>query len=131
MVSHEACVGGLCATCCTDKATLCNGEDVEMLGGRLARKAWGYHATTQATVVFLAPHASEAYLAILVWALPTCGKYKVEDCRAARQHMATLCSMATFRDRHGIRVLVDMGVDSRCSCELQAALYANGTLTHP
>ena len=57
----------MCATCCIKAVvTLCSGEDVEALGECLDRDAARYDVATQSTVVFLAPHATEACVAIPV-----------------------------------------------------------------
>ena len=52
-----------------------------------------YHTATEATMVFMAPHAAEVDSAISLWVIRTCVKFKVEHCRAAWQHVAKLCRL--------------------------------------
>ena len=127
--SREALAVGLCATCCWHPMPLASDEDVEPLARRLEQDPDTYHAANQASVVFLAPHTEVGYSAILVWVIPTCGRFKAEHCHAVRKHMAELCGNVTFRDRHGFLLSGDRDDDARRSREMQAALYAEGAST--
>ena len=128
-MSDEAQTVGLCATCCRHPMPLASGGDVEALAQRLERDPDTYHAASQATVVFLAPHTEEGYSAIPVWVIPTCGKFKADHCHAVRKHMAELCGNAAFRDRHAYLLSADTDGDARRSREMQAALYGEGAST--
>ena len=86
-----------------------------------------YNAATLAAVVFLAPYAVDGYSAILVWVIPTYGKFEVEQYRAVRTHMAELCSNAAFADRHNVLSILlsaDTDGDVRRSREMQASLVS-------
>ena len=61
---------------------------------------------------------------------PSSGKFKAEHCRVVWQHMAKLCSNVALQISHGILVLADYtDGDTRRSCELRVALYADATIT--
>ena len=84
-VSGEAQAVGLCATCCRHPMPLASGAVVEALAQRLEQDQDTYHAANRAAVVFLEPHTEEEYSAILVWVIPTCGRFKADHCHAVRK----------------------------------------------
>ena len=132
IVSCNALAVGLCATFCRHPMPLASGSDKEAVAQRPKQDPDTYHTANQATVVFLAPHTEKGYWysAISVWVIPTCGRFKAEHWHAVRKHMAELCGNAAFWDRHGFLLSAGTDGDARRSCEMQAALYAEGPSTH-
>ena len=111
-ISRDVHMARLCAMCCQHTMPMATGDDVEAVAQQLEQEPATYHATTLATVVLVASHTAEGYSAIHIWAIPTCGKFKVGHCLVVHKHMAELCSNAAFMDRHGVLLSADTGSDT-------------------